>query len=259
MGCRFCFLLQVSAIVYRYTQGSTHSSALKQCCHAIYINKCKQTRQHFCMNILHMHARTHASVPGYSGRYFFLLQIMTSLIMTFLTFLHLQYTPPAGLEHKLGLGVALLKAALCFNASAPEYLNGGVMQHNFQSSWTFRILAKLTLDSYYFVDLPMELTHMTRFCKVWENYFLTKDLWYVFLFGWVVVPLCHQSYPGPFQLCRAGAPNRWAPKRSDNTAGSLLHQRWAQNITLYEPHQSSKKPVVKLVCTLKDIRVKLKN
>ena len=144
MGCRYCFLLQVSALVNRYTQGSTHSSALKQCCHAIYINKCKQTRQHSCMNILHMHARTHASIPGYSGCYLFLLQIMTNLIMTFLTFLHLQYTPPAGLEHKLGLGVALLKAALCFNASAPEYLNGGVMQHDFQSSWTFRILAKLT-------------------------------------------------------------------------------------------------------------------
>ena len=143
MGCRFCFLLQVSALVYR---NSTHSSALKQCCHAIYINKCKQTRQHFCMNILHMHARTHASVPGYSGRYFFLLQIMTSLIMTFLTFLHLQYTPPAGLEHKLGLGVALLKAALCFNASAPEYLNGGVMQHNFQSSSVSKIAVKLTQE-----------------------------------------------------------------------------------------------------------------
>ena len=207
------------------------------------VNKPDNTRHNI---FIHMHARTHASVPGYSGRYFFLLQIMTSLIMTFLTFLHLQYTPPAGLEHKLGLGVALLKAALCFNASAPEYLNGGVMQHDFQSSWTFRILAKLTLDSYYFVDLPMELTHMTRFCKVWENYFLTKDLWYVFLFGWVVVPLCHQSNPGPFQLCRAGAPNRWAPKRSDNTAGSLgntlYSTRWAHNITLYEPYQSSTKP-----------------
>ena len=33
----------------------------------------------------------------------------------------------------MALGVALVKAAICFNASAPEYLNGGVMQHNFQS------------------------------------------------------------------------------------------------------------------------------
>ena len=46
----------------------------------------------------------------------------------------------------MAVGVALVKAAIWFNASAPEYLNGGVMQQNFQSSWVSKIAVKLTQD-----------------------------------------------------------------------------------------------------------------
>ena len=62
----------------------------------------------------------------------------------------------------MAVGVALVKAAIWFNASAPEYLNGGVMQHNFQSSSVSKIAVKLTQD-----QIRQGIANTPDFAKHW--------------------------------------------------------------------------------------------
>ena len=55
----------------------------------------------------------------------------------------------------MALGVALVKAAIWFKASAPQYLNGGVMQHTISRALEFfQITTKLTQINQGFASVP---------------------------------------------------------------------------------------------------------